>query len=103
MKKLLVVLFVALGLIGLGVTCAIAADSGKTPVEKAVVAVPNAVGDAATAAAPIVPNAVKAVSDVTAPVVPAAAEVVNATAAPVASGVADVASAAVAPITSDQQ
>ena len=99
MRKSLVVLFMALVLIGLSVTYAVAADNENTePVKSAVMAVPEAVQAGTDAVAPAVPGAVKVVADTTAPIVPPAADAINATAAPVAQGVSDAAQAVVAPL-----
>ena len=104
MRKSLAVLFMALGLIGLIVTCAVAADNDKTdPVTSTVMAVPNAVQAGTDAAAPVIPGAVKVVSDTTAPIVPPAADAINATAAPVAQGVSDAAQAVVAPLAPEEK
>ena len=104
MRKSLAVLFIALGLIGFAVTCAIAADDeNMQPIKDVVMAVPNAVQASTDAAAPAVPGAVKVVSDTTAPIVPPAADAINATAAPVAQGVSDAAQAVVAPLAPEEK
>ena len=104
MRKSLAVLFMALGLIGLFVTCAVAADNEKTePIKSAVMAVPEAVQAGTDARAPAIPGAVKVVSDTTAPIVPPAAEAINATAAPVAQSVSDAAQAVVAPLAPEEK
>ena len=104
MRKLLCVLFVVFGLVGLFVTCAVAAEDEKTePVKAAVMAVPEAVQAGTDAVAPVVPGAVKVVSDTTAPIVPPAADAINATAAPVAQGVSDTAQAVVAPLAPEKK
>ena len=104
MRKSVAVLFMVLGLVGLIVTCAVAADKENTePIKDAVMVVPNAVQAGTDAVAPAVPGAVKVVSDTTAPIVPPAAEVIDATAAPVAQGVSDAAQAVVAPLAPEEE
>ena len=104
MRKSVVVLFMVLGLIGLVVTCAVAADNDKTePIKSAVMAVPEAVQAGTDAAAPVIPGAVKVVSDTTAPIVPPAADAINAMVAPVAQGVSDAAQAVVAPLAPEEK
>ena len=104
MRKSLAVLFMVLGLAGLIVTCAIAADDENAqPIKDVVMAPPQAVAAATDAAAPAIPGAVKVVSDTTAPIVPPVADAINATAAPVAQGVSDAAQAVVAPLAPDDE